>query len=56
MDGAAGRGLTPEQAREHIVGYTVLNDWSARDLQSAEMRMGLGPCKGRIPPPRWART
>ena len=45
--GKEGRDLTPEQAREHIVGYTVLNDWSARDLQSAEMRVGLGPCKGK---------
>ncbi|MFI1069381.1 fumarylacetoacetate hydrolase family protein [Streptomyces puniciscabiei] len=45
--GRAGRDLTPEQAHEHIVGYTVLNDWSARDLQSAEMTVGLGPCKGK---------
>ncbi|MFD3518331.1 fumarylacetoacetate hydrolase family protein [Streptomyces sp. NPDC058657] len=45
--GREGRDLTPEQAREHIVGYTVFNDWSARDLQSAEMRVGLGPCKGK---------
>jgi 2-keto-4-pentenoate hydratase/2-oxohepta-3-ene-1,7-dioic acid hydratase in catechol pathway len=45
--GREGRDLTPGQARDHIVGYTVLNDWSARDLQSAEMRVGLGPCKGK---------
>ncbi|MFE9451957.1 fumarylacetoacetate hydrolase family protein [Streptomyces sp. NPDC006739] len=45
--GKEGRDLTPGQARDHIVGYTVLNDWSARDLQSAEMRVGLGPCKGK---------
>ncbi|GAB2756854.1 fumarylacetoacetate hydrolase family protein [Streptomyces bullii] len=45
--GMEGRDLTPEQARQHIVGYTVFNDWSARDLQSAEMRVGLGPCKGK---------
>ncbi|MFC9287712.1 fumarylacetoacetate hydrolase family protein [Streptomyces sp. NPDC057052] len=45
--GREGRDLTPEQAREHIVGYTVLDDWSARDLQSAEMKVGLGPCKGK---------
>jgi 2-keto-4-pentenoate hydratase/2-oxohepta-3-ene-1,7-dioic acid hydratase in catechol pathway len=45
--GKEGRDLTPEQAREHIVGYTVFNDWSARDLQSAEMKVGLGPCKGK---------
>jgi 2-keto-4-pentenoate hydratase/2-oxohepta-3-ene-1,7-dioic acid hydratase in catechol pathway len=45
--GKEGRDLTPEQAREHIVGYTIFNDWSARDLQSAEMKVGLGPCKGK---------
>ncbi|MEV0529639.1 fumarylacetoacetate hydrolase family protein [Streptomyces sp. NPDC050439] len=45
--GREGSDLSPEQAREHIVGYTIFNDWSARDLQSAEMRVGLGPCKGK---------
>ncbi|WNF00732.1 fumarylacetoacetate hydrolase family protein [Streptomyces luomodiensis] len=45
--GREGRDLTPERARDHIVGYTVCNDWSARDLQSAEMTVGLGPCKGK---------
>jgi len=45
--GRAGRDLTPEQAREHIVGYTIFNDWSARDLQAREMRVSLGPAKGK---------
>jgi len=45
--GKEGRDLSPEQARDHIAGYTVFNDWSARDLQSAEMKVGLGPCKGK---------
>ncbi|MDQ0963817.1 2-keto-4-pentenoate hydratase/2-oxohepta-3-ene-1,7-dioic acid hydratase in catechol pathway [Streptomyces sp. B4I13] len=45
--GREGRDLTPEQARDHIVGYTIFNDWSARDLQSREMQVGLGPCKGK---------
>ncbi|WP_333739055.1 fumarylacetoacetate hydrolase family protein [Streptomyces sp. IBSBF 2806] len=45
--GREGRDLTPEQARECIVGYTVFNDWSARDLQSREMQVRLGPCKGK---------
>ncbi|CAL9373799.1 hypothetical protein SUDANB105_00917 [Streptomyces sp. enrichment culture] len=45
--GRAGRDLTPEQARDHILGYTILNDWSARDLQSREMQVRLGPCKGK---------
>jgi 2-keto-4-pentenoate hydratase/2-oxohepta-3-ene-1,7-dioic acid hydratase in catechol pathway len=45
--GRTGRDLAPEQARGHIIGYTLMNDWSARDLQSREMRVGLGPCKGK---------
>jgi fumarylacetoacetate (FAA) hydrolase len=34
-------------ADETIGGFTVMNDWSARDLQRAEMRVGLGPSKGK---------
>ena len=34
-------------AEGRIAGFTVLNDWSARDLQRAEMRVGLGPSKGK---------
>ncbi|MEU8792605.1 fumarylacetoacetate hydrolase family protein [Streptomyces sp. NPDC048643] len=45
--GREGSNLSPAQARKHILGYTILNDWSARDLQSAEMTVGLGPCKGK---------
>ncbi|MEV6766274.1 fumarylacetoacetate hydrolase family protein [Streptomyces sp. NPDC051105] len=45
--GREGRDLTPERARDHIIGYTILNDWSARDLQSREMQVRLGPCKGK---------
>ena len=30
-----------------IAGFTVMNDWSARDLQRAEMKVGLGPAKGK---------
>lgn len=39
--------LTVAEARSHIVGYTILNDWSARDLQRKEMLVGLGPAKGK---------
>jgi fumarylacetoacetate (FAA) hydrolase len=28
-------------------GFTVMNDWSARDLQGREMQVGLGPAKGK---------
>ncbi len=45
--GRSGTDLTPEAAREHIAGYTILNDWSARDLQRREMQVNLGPCKGK---------
>lgn len=30
-----------------IGGFTIMNDWSARDLQRREMRVGLGPSKGK---------
>jgi 2-keto-4-pentenoate hydratase/2-oxohepta-3-ene-1,7-dioic acid hydratase in catechol pathway len=45
--GEDGRDLTPAQAAEHIAGYLICNDWSARDLQKREMRMNLGPAKGK---------
>jgi 2-keto-4-pentenoate hydratase/2-oxohepta-3-ene-1,7-dioic acid hydratase in catechol pathway len=45
--GRDGASLTPETAREHVFGYTVLNDWSARDLQAREMKVNLGPAKGK---------
>ena len=45
--GAGGATLDPGQARERIFGYTIFNDWSARDLQRREMRVGLGPAKGK---------
>jgi fumarylacetoacetate (FAA) hydrolase len=34
-------------AEGRIGGFTVMNDWSARDLQRREMRIGLGPAKGK---------
>jgi fumarylacetoacetate (FAA) hydrolase len=30
-----------------IAGFTIMNDWSARDLQRREMAVGLGPAKGK---------
>ena len=30
-----------------IAGFTLLNDWSARDVQREEMTVGLGPAKGK---------
>jgi 2-keto-4-pentenoate hydratase/2-oxohepta-3-ene-1,7-dioic acid hydratase in catechol pathway len=43
----AGQSLTAEQAGDHIFGFMLMNDWSARDIQSAEMKVGLGPAKGK---------
>lgn len=43
--GRDGTSLRPEQVE--IFGYTILNDWSARDLQRREMKVQLGPAKGK---------
>jgi fumarylacetoacetate (FAA) hydrolase len=45
--GKAGRDIPAEKAIDHIFGFTILNDWSARDLQRQEMKVGLGPAKGK---------
>jgi 2-keto-4-pentenoate hydratase/2-oxohepta-3-ene-1,7-dioic acid hydratase in catechol pathway len=45
--GADGHNLRAEEADRHIAGYSIFNDWSARDLQVHEMRLGLGPAKGK---------
>ncbi len=45
--GRDGKDLSPENAREHIFGYTLFNDFSARDKQEYECRGGLGPAKGK---------
>jgi 2-keto-4-pentenoate hydratase/2-oxohepta-3-ene-1,7-dioic acid hydratase in catechol pathway len=45
--GQGGSDLDPEAAAANIAGFTVMNDWSARDLQAREMKQGLGPAKGK---------
>jgi 2-keto-4-pentenoate hydratase/2-oxohepta-3-ene-1,7-dioic acid hydratase in catechol pathway len=45
--GRSGTGLTPDQAIDHVIGLTILNDISARDIQVQEMTGGLGPSKGK---------
>jgi len=45
--GTSGSDIDPADADNHIAGYTILCDWSARDLQEREMRIGLGPAKGK---------
>jgi 2-keto-4-pentenoate hydratase/2-oxohepta-3-ene-1,7-dioic acid hydratase in catechol pathway len=42
-----GAHLAPEEAAAHIFGYTIMNDWSARDVQGREMAVRLGPAKGK---------
>ena len=45
--GTGGINIKPEDAPSHIFGYTIFNDWSARDVQREEMKVGLGPAKGK---------
>jgi len=45
--GRQGRDIARENARDHIVGYTIFNDFSARDEQAKEMAGQLGPGKGK---------
>jgi 2-keto-4-pentenoate hydratase/2-oxohepta-3-ene-1,7-dioic acid hydratase in catechol pathway len=45
--GRPGRALSVDEAQDSIIGYTIMNDWSARDLQAREMVVGLGPAKGK---------
>lgn len=47
VDSSDGRNLDPATAADHIFGYTIFNDWSARDLQGREMKVRLGPAKGK---------
>lgn len=42
-----GRNIKKEEADTYIAGYTICNDWSARDLQREEMPLSLGPAKGK---------
>lgn len=45
--GKAGMDISPADAPHYIFGYTIFNDWSARDVQREEMKVGLGPAKGK---------
>jgi 2-keto-4-pentenoate hydratase/2-oxohepta-3-ene-1,7-dioic acid hydratase in catechol pathway len=45
--GKGGKDIPADRAAEHIFGYTVFNDFSARDAQMAEMAAQLGPAKGK---------
>jgi 2-keto-4-pentenoate hydratase/2-oxohepta-3-ene-1,7-dioic acid hydratase in catechol pathway len=47
VTGKRGANIPVDQAREHIFGYTIFNDFSARDTQTTEMPSGLGPGKSK---------
>jgi 2-keto-4-pentenoate hydratase/2-oxohepta-3-ene-1,7-dioic acid hydratase in catechol pathway len=45
--GREGTNLSPDDVEAHVFGFTILNDFSARDIQFREMEGKLGPCKGK---------
>jgi 2-keto-4-pentenoate hydratase/2-oxohepta-3-ene-1,7-dioic acid hydratase in catechol pathway len=45
--GRKGKNLSEKQARDHIFGYTIFNDFSTRDAQFTEMEARLGPTKSK---------
>jgi 2-keto-4-pentenoate hydratase/2-oxohepta-3-ene-1,7-dioic acid hydratase in catechol pathway len=45
--GTDGSDLRPDDAWGHVFGLTVMNDFSARDVQAREMLSGFGPAKGK---------
>ena len=45
--GTGGRDLSVAEAEQAIVGYTIFNDWSARDLQMLEGQLAIGQAKGK---------
>jgi 2-keto-4-pentenoate hydratase/2-oxohepta-3-ene-1,7-dioic acid hydratase in catechol pathway len=45
--GRRGRPRDVEEAAGYIAGYTIFNDWSARDVQLREMSVGIGPGIGK---------
>jgi 2-keto-4-pentenoate hydratase/2-oxohepta-3-ene-1,7-dioic acid hydratase in catechol pathway len=45
--GRRGKNIAKSDARRYIAGYTIWNDWSARDQQMKEGPLGMGPSKGK---------
>src|SRR6266540_1975535 len=45
--GKDGSDILEAEAEPYIAGFTIFNDWSCRDLQTDEMKFGLGPAKGK---------
>ena len=45
--GKKGRNIKAKDADDYIAGYLIMNDMSARALQMEEMKLNLGPAKGK---------
>jgi 2-keto-4-pentenoate hydratase/2-oxohepta-3-ene-1,7-dioic acid hydratase in catechol pathway len=45
--GRAGKNIPAAEAGRYVAGYTIFNDFTARDIQAEEMQMLLGPAKGK---------
>jgi 2-keto-4-pentenoate hydratase/2-oxohepta-3-ene-1,7-dioic acid hydratase in catechol pathway len=45
--GKGGTNILEKEAETHIAGYMIMNDWSARDIQEREVKIGLGPAKAK---------
>lgn len=45
--GKKGKNISSKDADNYIAGYTIMNDLSARLLQMEEMKLNLGPAKGK---------
>ncbi len=45
--GKQGENIPAKYADEYIFGFMIMNDWSARTLQMEEMKLNLGPAKGK---------
>ncbi len=45
--GVQGSNFSVEEAEHAIIGYTIFNDWSARDLQQLDGQLGIGRAKGK---------
>ena len=45
--GHGGRDIAPARAWEHVAGFTIINDLTARDFERRERAAGLGPSKSK---------
>ena len=42
-----GENIKAKDAYKYVAGFTILNDWSSRQVQMKEMKLNLGPAKGK---------